>query len=274
MSVMADEFRQKLRSRTAKWIAAGLVAVVCLYLTLPLVALVLRVTPDLLLTYLPDEAVQEALWLSLITSTATAITVIAIGTPAAYFHSRTEYRGKTLVDTLIDLPLVLPPAVAGFSLLLLFGRTGLLGKYLHVLGIDVGFTTLAVVMAQIFVASPFYLRQAKALFEQLDPAYEETARTLGSSSFRTFFSIILPLTAAGLISGAIMTFARALGEFGATIMFAGNLPGVTQTMPLAIYAAMQGDFDVAIAISVLLVVISLAIMLSVRLLTRHRKYDV
>lgn len=274
MSVMADEFRQKLRSRTAKWIAAGLVAVVCLYLTLPLVALVLRVTPDLLLTYLPDEAVQEALWLSLITSTATAITVIVIGTPAAYFHSRTEYRGKTLVDTLIDLPLVLPPAVAGFSLLLLFGRTGLLGKYLHVLGIDVGFTTLAVVMAQIFVASPFYLRQAKALFEQLDPAYEETARTLGSSSFRTFFSIILPLTAAGLISGAIMTFARALGEFGATIMFAGNLPGVTQTMPLAIYAAMQGDFDVAIAISVLLVVISLAIMLSVRLLTRHRKYDV
>ncbi|MDK2974249.1 MAG: molybdate transport system permease protein [Methanofollis sp.] len=274
MNVMADEKRQKFRARAAKGIAATLVLIVCLYLTLPLVALVLRVTPELLMTYLPNETVQKALWLSLLTSGIATVTVIAIGTPAAYFHSRTAYPGKTLVDTFIDLPLVLPPAVAGFSLLLLFGRTGLLGTYLHIIGIDVAFTTLAVVMAQIFVSSPFYLRQAKALFEQLDPAYEETARTLGSSSFRTFISIILPLTASGLISGAIMTFARALGEFGATIMFAGNLPGVTQTMPLAIYAAMQGNFDVAIAISVLLVAISLAIMLAVRLLTRNRKYDV
>ena len=142
------------------------------------------------------------------------------------------------------------------------------------IGIDISFTTVAVILAQIFVASPFYIRQAKALFEQLDPAYEETAKTLGSSSLRTFLFIILPLCATGLTSGAIMTFARALGEFGATIMFAGNLPGITQTMPLAIYAAMQGDFDVAITISVMLVVISLAIMLTVKLLTEKWRYNV
>jgi molybdate transport system permease protein len=274
MNSRPDAMRQTIGIWFGKGFGAVLILIVCLFLSLPLVALLLRVTPDLLATYIPNETVQKALWLSIATSTITTAIVIIIGTPAAYFHSRSHYLGKFFVDTLIDLPLVLPPAVAGLALLLLFGRTGLLGRYLNVLGIDIAFTTVAVVLAQIFVASPFYIRQAKALFEQLDPAYEETAKTLGSSSLRTFLFIILPLCATGLTSGAIMTFARALGEFGATIMFAGNLPGVTQTMPLAIYAAMQGDFDVAITISVLLVAISLTIMLTVKLLTEKWRYNV
>jgi molybdate transport system permease protein len=166
---------------------------------------------------------------------------------------------------------VLPPAVAGLALLLLYGRTGLIGGYLNMLGVTIAFTTLAVIMAQVFVASPFYLRQAKSLFEQLDPAYEKTARTLGASPLRIFFVIILPLTAGGLVSGAVMTFARALGEFGATIMFAGNLPGMTQTMPLAVYGAMQGDFNIGITIAILLVIISFVIMIAVRILSRRGK---
>ena len=136
------------------------------------------------------------------------------------------------------------------------------------LGISIAFTTLAVVMAQIFVASPFYLRQAKSLFEQLDPAYERTARTLGASPLRTFATITIPLTASGLVSGAVMTFGRALGEFGATIMFAGNMPGVSQTMPLAVYVGMEGDFNMGLTISILLVIISFVIMIAVRLLAR------
>ncbi|PKG31796.1 ABC transporter permease, partial [Methanoregula sp.] len=146
----------------------------------------------------------------------------------------------------------------------LYGRAGLVGQYANLFGISIAFTTLAVIMAQIFVASPFYLRQAKSLFDQLDPAYELTARTLGASPARVFATVVVPLTAGGLVSGAVMTFGRALGEFGATIMFAGNLPGVTQTMPLAVYVNMAGDFNAGLTISILLVLISFAIMIAVR----------
>ena len=173
------------------------------------------------------------------------------------------------MDTLIDLPLVLPPAVAGVALLVLYGRVGLLGRYFNMFGIQLAFTTLAVIMAQIFVASPFYLRQAKSLFEQLDPAYEQTARTLGASSLRILTMVTVPMTAGGLVSGAVMTFGRALGEFGATIMFAGNLPGVTQTMPLAVYVEMESNVNVGLTISILLVIISFAIMISVRLIQKR-----
>jgi molybdate transport system permease protein len=147
---------------------------------------------------------------------------------------------------------------------------GLLGQYFSLLGIPLAFTTIAVIMAQIFVASPFYLRQAKSLFEQFDLSYEFTARTLGASPFRTFMTITLPLTAGGLVSGAVMTFGRALGEFGATIMFAGNLPGVTQTMPLAVYVGMESNFNLGLTISILLVLISFTIMITVRLVTRNK----
>jgi len=246
--------------------AAFLIASVTLYLALPIVALFFRTTPELFFSSLNDPEVIAALTLSLVTSVISLAVVIVIGTPFAYVHCRSQYPGKVVVDTLIDLPLVLPPAVAGVALLVLYGRAGLVGKYASLLGVPIAFTTLAVIMAQIFVASPFYLRQAKSIFDQLDPAYEQTARTLGAGPVRVFLRVVVPMTAGGLVSGAVMTFGRALGEFGATIMFAGNLPGVTQTMPLAVYVNMSGNFNVGLTISILLVLISFAIMIAVRLL--------
>jgi len=254
--------------------AAILLLSVTLYLALPVAALFFRTTPELFFSSLSTPEVISALFLSLLTSTVSLGIVILVGTPFAYIHCRNEYPGKIIVDTLIDLPLVLPPAVAGVALLVLWGRMGFLGHYFSMLGISIAFTTIAVIMAQVFVASPFYLRQAKSLFEQLDPAYEQTARTLGASPLRTFALITMPLTASGLVSGAVMTFGRALGEFGATIMFAGNLPGVTQTMPLAVYVGMEGNLAEGLTISILLVIISFAIMIAVRLLSRKGGYHV
>jgi len=265
-----QRFRPKNYRQNLTYLVAGiLIAAVTLYLALPILALFLRITPDEFFSALHDPEVTSALWLSLLTTGITLIIVIVIGTPFAYFHSRFSYPGKVVVDTLIDLPLVLPPAVAGVALLMLYGRMGLLGRYANMFGISIAFTTLAVIMAQIFVASPFYLRQAKSLFEQLDPAYEQTARTLGASSLRTMAQVTLPMTAGGLVSGAVMTFGRALGEFGATIMFAGNLPGVTQTMPLAVYVGMESDLSIGLTLSILLVIISFAIMIVVRLIQKR-----
>jgi molybdate transport system permease protein len=260
---------EKIRRFIAYLGAGFLVLSVTLYLALPIAALFFRTTPELFLASLANPQVTSALWLSLTTSTISLAIVILVGTPFAYIHSRCTYPGKILVDTLIDLPLVLPPAVAGVGLLVLYGRVGLLGRYFNMMGISIAFTTLAVIMAQIFVASPFYLRQAKSLFEQFDTSYEHVARTLGASPARTFLTVTLPLTASGLISGAVMTFGRALGEFGATIMFAGNLPGVTQTMPLAVYVGIESNFYVGLTISILLVVISFLIMFTVRYLAHH-----
>jgi molybdate transport system permease protein len=270
----APMFSEKIKRIIAGIGAAILIISVTLYLALPVAALFVRTTPALFFSTLSTPAVMKALLLSLFTSVVTLGIVILVGTPFAYIHSRNDYPGKVIVDTLIDLPLVLPPAVAGLALLVLWGRVGLLGRYLSLFGISIAFTTLAVIMAQIFVASPFYLRQAKSLFEQLDPAYEQTARTLGASPLRIFALITLPLTANGLISGAVMTFGRALGEFGATIMFAGNLPGVTQTMPLAVYVGLEGNLAVGLTISILLVIISFAIMIAVRLLARGGGFHV
>jgi len=244
---------------------------IVLYLTLPLLALFLRTNADLLVESFFQPKVQKALFLSLTTTIITTIIILIIGTPAAYIQSRVEYPGKKLVETCIDLPIVLPPAVAGFALLLMYGRVGLLGQYLVVYGIKIPFTTTAVIMAQLFVAAPLYIRHAKSLFGQMDLSYEEAAKSLGAGNFRVFRTITLPLTKIGLLSGAILAYARALGEFGATIMFAGNLPGVTQTMPLAIYTAMQSDLNTAVTISILLVIISLVIMLFVRLISGDEK---
>ena len=248
--------------------AAVLILAVTLFLALPIVALFFKITPELFFESLGNPEVQSALYLSFFTTAITLAVVILVGTPFAYFHTRLNYPGKVIVDTLIDLPLVLPPAVAGVALLVLYGRVGFLGRYFSVSGIPIAFTTTAVIMAQIFVASPFYVRQAKSLFEQLDPEFEDAARTLGASPLRILALVTIPLTAGGLVSGAVMTFGRALGEFGATIMFAGNLPGVSQTMPLAVYVGMESNYTIGIAISILLVIISFAIMIVVRLVTR------
>ena len=248
--------------------AAVLVAAVTLYLVMPIVAIFLRITPEMFIASLADPEVKSALALSLTTSFISLVIIMLVGTPFAYVHCRHQYPGKVIVDTIIDLPLVLPPAVAGLALLVLYGRMGLIGQYAGMFGVSIAFTTLAVIIAQVFVASPFYLRQAKSLFDQIDPAYEQTARTLGASPARVFAKVVLPLSAGGLVSGAVMTFGRALGEFGATIMFAGNLPGVTQTMPLAVYVSMAGDLYAGITISILLVIISFAIMIAVRFLAK------
>jgi molybdate transport system permease protein len=265
----ASPAKNRITRVLARTGAGILIAAVTLYLLLPIIALFFRTTPDLFLSSLADPEVISALRLSLTTSFISLAIVIIVGTPFAYIHCRNQYPGKMIVDTIIDLPLVLPPAVAGLALLVLYGRAGLIGKYTALLGVPLAFTTMAVIMAQVFVASPFYLRQAKSLFDQLDPAYEQTASTLGASPARVFTHVVIPLTAGGLVSGAVMTFGRALGEFGATIMFAGNLPGVTQTMPLAVYVNMAGDFNAGLTISILLVIISFAIMIAVRLLARR-----
>lgn len=254
--------------------AAVLTAVMLLLITLPLASLLLRAAPGLLALSSPLGPVKEALLLTLTTATVATACAVGIGTPLAYGTARCRSRAATVIDTVIDLPLVLPPAVAGLALLMAFGRRGVIGGYLHQAGIDIAFSTAAVVIAQIFVASPLYIRQARTSFAALDPVYEQAARTLGATPLYTFLHITVPMASRGLLSGAVMTWARALGEFGATIMFAGNLPGITQTMPLAIYSMMQENLDGALAMAVLLVVMSGGVIVAVRALTRRgEEYD-
>jgi molybdate transport system permease protein len=239
------------------------------FIALPVVALFLKSPPETILRSLHDPVVMDALRLSLMTSTITTITIVIMGTPIAYVSARFRYFGKELADSLIDLPVIMPPAVAGIALLVAFGRMGIVGHYLNAFGISIAFTTLAVIIAQVFVSSPFYIRQARTSFEDVDLAFENAARTLGASRVYTFFHVILPIAMNGLISGAIMAFARSLGEFGATIMFAGNFQGRTQTMPLAIYTAMQGDLDVSLCLAIILVAISFVVIVLVKTLTRR-----
>jgi molybdate transport system permease protein len=242
------------------------------FIALPVVALFLKSPLDTTLRSLHDPVVIDALRLSLMTSTITTITVVIMGTPIAYVSARFQYFGKELADSLIDLPVIMPPAVAGIALLMAFGRMGIVGHYLNGFGISIAFTTLAVIMAQVFVSSPFYIRQARTSFEDVDLAFENAARTLGASRVYTFFHVIIPIAMNGLISGAIMAFARSLGEFGATIMFAGNFQGRTQTMPLAIYTAMQGDLDVSLCLAIILVAFSFMVIFLVKTLTRGRRH--
>jgi molybdate transport system permease protein len=259
------------RTRDAA-LKAGLVLIMILamaFIALPVASLFLRSPLDATLQSLHDPMVQDALRLSLTTSALTTMTVILMGTPIAYVNARFRYPGKEVADTIIDLPVIMPPAVAGIALLMAFGRMGILGQYLNAFGFSVAFTTLAVVMAQVFVSSPFYIRQARTSFEDVDPAFENAACTLGASRVYTFFRVTLPMACSGLISGAIMAFARSLGEFGATIMFAGNFQGRTQTMPLAIYTAMQGNLKAALCLALILVVFSFLVILAVKILTRR-----
>lgn len=196
--------------------------------------------------------------------------IVLFGTPAAYWLATRTSRLRDVLVTLVELPLVLPPAVAGIGLLAAFGRLGLLGGTMSFLGIDIAFTRVAVVLAVTFVASPFYLRTAVSAFEAIDPTLPGAARTLGAGPGRVFLRIALPLAGGGLGAGAALAFARGIGEFGATIMFAGSLQGVTQTLSLAIYEQFDVDFDVALAISALLVLVSGLTLLSVKILTRWR----
>jgi molybdate transport system permease protein len=243
------------------------------FLLLPLLALFLRVSPATLVSQLGSEAAREALLVSMKTSLLAHVFILGIGTPLAYLLARREFRGRRAVIALVELPLVLPPAVAGIALLSAFGSRGLLGETLEVAGISLPFTQVAVVIAVIFVASPFYVRQAIVAFATIDPTLFDASRTLGASPARTFRRVALPLAAGGLGAGSTLAFARGLGEFGATIIFAGSFPGVTRTAPLAIYAELDRDFDVAVALGVLLVVVSAALLAFVTLLPSWTRFS-
>ncbi|RQW80896.1 MAG: molybdate ABC transporter permease subunit [Methanothrix sp.] len=262
---------RRIKDNALKAGVAILLILAMSFIALPVVSLFLKSPLDTTLRSLHDPMVIDALRLSLMTSTLTTAVVVIMGTPIAYVSARFNYFGKEIADTLIDLPVIMPPAVAGIALLMAFGRMGIVGHYLNAFGISIAFTTLAVIMAQVFVSSPFYIRQARTSFEDVDLAYENAARTLGASRLYAFFTVILPIACNGLVSGAIMAFARSLGEFGATIMFAGNFQGRTQTMPLAIYTALQGDLDAALCISLILVVISFAVIALVKTLTKRSR---
>ena len=236
------------------------------FLLLPVLAIFLHASPRELVAQLDSAVVLDALRVTLKTNLIALALILGLGTPTAYLLATRRFRGRALVITLLELPLVLPPAVAGIGLLVAFGRQGLLGGTFEAVGISVGFTQAAVVLAVTFVASPFYLRQAIASFEAVDRTLLDAARTLGAGPARIFARVALPLAAGGLGAGAAVAFARGVGEFGATIMFAGSLQGVTQTMTLAIYQEFDVDLDVALAVSALLVVTSGAILLALKLL--------
>ena len=241
-----------------------------LFFLLPLVALVLRVTPADLLANFVEHPVAQAIQLSLTTTLiTTGITVLA-GTPAAYLLARRRFPGRILVDTLIDVPMLLPPAVAGIALLVAFGRRGLLGSFLDHVNIDLAFSTAAVIIAQLFVAGPFYIKTAITAFARLDREVEQAAAVDGAGAFGIFRRVTLPLCWTTLFTGAVMTWARALGEFGATIIFAGNFPGVTQTMPLAIYIGFESNFQAALVLSVILLGIAFLVLVVVKGILRQR----
>jgi molybdate transport system permease protein len=243
-----------------------LAAVVALaFLALPIVAIFVHVPPGRLIDQLSNPVVTDALIVSFKTTLIAQALILLFGTPTAYLLASRRFPGRSLCVTLVELPLVLPPAVAGIGLLAAFGRAGLLGSSLNAAGITIPFTQTAVTIAVAFVASPLYIRQAIAAFEAIDPNLVAASRTLGAGPARTFFRVILPLSRGGLAAGEALAFARGLGEFGATIMFAGSLQKVTQTLPLAIYAEFEVNFDVTLAISALLVLISTAVLISLKL---------
>jgi molybdate transport system permease protein len=246
-----------------------LVLAVCVavgFLVLPIVAIFWEVGLRGLADGLRSDVARDAFRVTLKTNAISMALILAVGTPAAYFLATRRFPGRALLVTILELPLVLPPAVAGIGLLAAFGRLGLLGGELDALGISVGFTQAAVVMAITFVASPFYVRQAIASFEAVDAAMLDASRTLGAGPAKTFWRVALPLAGGGLGAGAVLAFARGLGEFGATIMFAGSLQGVTQTVSLAIYQEFDVNLDTALAISAVLVVASGALLLAVKVL--------
>jgi molybdate transport system permease protein len=240
-------------------------AVALAFLVLPILAIFVHVSPGRLIDQLSNPVVGDALLVSFKTTLIAQALVLLFGTPTAYLLASRRFPGRSLCITLVELPLVLPPAVAGIGLLAAFGRFGLLGSSLRSLGITLPFTQSAVTIAVAFVASPLYVRQAIAAFEAIDPNLIAASRTLGAGPARTFFRVVLPLARGGLAAGEALAFARGLGEFGATIMFAGSLQKVTQTLPLAIYAEFEVNFDVTLAISALLVLISAALLISLKL---------
>jgi len=245
-----------------------------LFLTLPLLALILSVSPAELAENLSKPQVRQAIKISLRTTTITTGVTILFGTPIAYSLARRRLPLRRAIDTVIDLPIVLPPAVAGVALLITFGRQGIIGNWLADLGVQLAFTQIAVVMAQTFVAAPFYIKAASIGFATVDIELEQAASMDGASTWQVFRHVTIPLAWAAVLGGSVMTWARALGEFGATILFAGNYLGRTQTMPLAIYIGFELDLDVALTLAAILVVLSFLVLFIVKGILQRELYTV
>jgi molybdate transport system permease protein len=236
-----------------------------LYLLVPILALLFHAPPSEIWDQMKQPDVRKALQLSFVTTAISTVLAVIFGLPAAIVLARGGFRGHKLLETLATLPTVLPPTVAGLALLLAYGRMGLVGKYLNMFGIQIPFTTTAVIMAQVFVAAPFFVNTARSGLEQLQGRYETAAYTLRASRLQAFRHVVLPLTSPALLTAVGLAWARALGEFGATITFAGNFPGVTQTLPIAVYISSQTNLDKSIAISVILLAVSFAVLLTLGL---------
>lgn len=260
-----------IRTTLGRLVLAVLIAVLLAFLFLPLISVFVSRSPLQLLATLNTEIAYQALVLSLKTTFAALLIIVVFGTPLAYWVAKYSFRGKRILEVALQMPIVVPPAVAGVGLILVFGNLGLLGGTLSAFGIGIAFTSVAVVMAQVFISAAFYVFAARQAFEAVDDGLLAVSRTLGETPWRTFLRITVPLALPGLISGAALSLARALGEFGATIVFAGNLPGSTQTMPLAIYTALQSNFDVAVAISALLLSVAFILLLLVGLVNRQQR---
>jgi molybdate transport system permease protein len=245
-------------------------ALLILFIAIPLAALYAHVAPGRFIATIGSPPALAALRISLVTTFVSLGITLALGTPLAYVLARARFPGRDVVDAIVDLPIVVPPAVAGLALLFVFGRYGVAAPVLGALHLQLAFTTAAVVLAQLFVGAPFYVRAARAGFSSVERVYEEASATLGMGPLRTFARVTVPLALPALAGGAVLAWARALGEFGATIMFAGNLPGVTQTLPLAVYLGLEsGELDLASALAVVLVTIALAVVVVARVLERR-----
>jgi molybdate transport system permease protein len=257
------------RPRAFTALLAAALVLALTFLTLPVVAVFANTDPGDLWASLGDASARDALRLSLETSVVALAIIVVVGTPAAYFLATRRFRGHALVVTLVELPLLLPPAVAGIGLLAAFGPNGIFGSLIEDAGVRLVLATAGVVVALVFVSAPYYLRQAQAAFAAVDPALTEASRTLGAGEARTFMRVALPVARGGLFAGAALAWGRAVGEFGATLMFAGSFRGITQTAPLAIYERFSTDFTGALALSAVLVAVSAALLVSVKVAGRR-----
>lgn len=239
-----------------------------LLLGVPVAALLVQLSPGAWLEQLVSPTALHALTLTLQTTVVATVVCVALGTPVAYLLARYEFRGKAIVETIVDVPLIVPPVVVGLALLLAFGRQGLVGRPLQAFGVSIAFSRVAVVLAQVVMASPFFVRAARAGFEAVDERLERAAWSLGAGRLHAFRTVALPLAAPALFAGAAVAWARALSEFGATMMFAGNMPGRTQTLSLAVMTAMESSLETAVAVSVVSLVLGVIALWLARRVSR------
>jgi molybdate transport system permease protein len=271
MSQLRKSFFSSKLSPVAEWLFILPSLLLLALLALPILALVWRAGSDGILLFITQPSAIATLRLSLFTSSISVLIAIFTGTPLAYVLARRKFAGKTVLELVIDLPIVLPPSVAGIALLIAFGRQGIFGAALNSVGVNLPFTTTAVVLAQTFVSAPLFVRAARIGFAEIDRQIIEAAYVEGSNEWQLFRFLMFPLAGRAILSGAILAWTRAIGEFGATILFAGNLEGVTQTMPLAIYLGLERSLSIALALSTVLILVSFVLLLVTRRLENHKE---